>query len=135
MSDHLNEARDGDHLVELYESETFLVESVRDYLTTALVAGDHAVVVATREHRELFSAALTAAGVDVLSAERTGRYVALDAAETLSTFMVEGKPDPRLFRDAVGALVERASRGRRRVRVYGEMVAILWAGGNAEAAI
>ncbi len=68
-----------------------------------------------------------------------GRFIALDARQTLDTFMVDGSPSEQRFSDVVGGIIARAAasaRGERpRVAIFGEMVALLWADGKAEAAI
>jgi hypothetical protein len=91
------------------------------------------IVVATPEHRDAFADAIGAEGVDLEAAERDGRYRPLDAAETLSSFMVDGAPDPRRFEATAVAAIDRASVDGRHVKIYGEMVALLWADGNAAA--
>ncbi len=50
-------------------------------------------------------------------------------------FMVDGLPEPERFAEVVRSLIERAVKGRRRVRIFGEMVAQLWMEGNQAAAI
>jgi hypothetical protein len=49
--------------------------------------------------------------------------------------MVDGAPDPARFREIVEGLLARASAGGREVRVYGEMVALLWAAGDVTSTI
>lgn len=123
------------HMVEFYESDEFLGESVCRYIEPAFRGDDVVIVVATDDHRRLFEATLIGAGLDVEAARTTGRYTAVDAEETLSLFMLDGAPDPVRFETTVGGLVARAASGGRTVRVYGEMVAVLWAQGNVAAAI
>ena len=65
----------------------------------------------------------------------TSSLLVVDAAETLATFMVAETPDPALFNATIGAIVERAARGGRAVRVFGEMVALLWSDGNVAGAL
>jgi len=76
-------------------------------------------------------------GVDVAALLSQGLYVPLDAAETLSKFMVDGWPSELRFNTVIEDLIERvAARGQRRlVRVVGEMVALLWNEGNARGAV
>jgi hypothetical protein len=124
-----------DHLVEFYETESLLVESVRNFFRPALLAGDPVILVATPGHRSAFVAALEASGVDVQEARRNGRFVDLDAEETLGKFMVDGAPDPDLFDRVVGGLVRSSGRLNPRMRIYGEMVALLWDEDNRDAAI
>ncbi|MBW3546797.1 MAG: MEDS domain-containing protein [Actinobacteria bacterium] len=123
------------HLLELYEGDEVLADSVRAHLSAGLRGGETAIVVATEAHRRLFAAALSRRGVDVGAAQAAGRYLALDAGETLSRFMVDGAPDPTRFWTAMGGLVDAATGAGRRARIYGEMVALLWAEGNVAAAI
>jgi hypothetical protein len=73
--------------------------------------------------------------MDPESAKVRGQYVALDAAETLAMFMVDGSPEPQRFNQVIGNVIESVTDGRNNVRAFGEMVAILWAEGNYSAAI
>lgn len=123
------------HFVGFYETEAFLVDSVRDFLTPGLLTGDAAIVIANDAHRNAFGTALMAAGVELPEARESGRYIALDASEVLATFMVDGMPDAARFRTAIEPLLSRAMEGARNVRIYGEMVAVLWDEGNVDAAI
>jgi signal transduction histidine kinase len=78
---------------------------------------------------------MTDRGLDVAAASAEGRLILLDAAETLARFMVDGSPDPERFAEVVGGLVAKAARGRKRLRAFGEMVALLWDAGNRAAAV
>jgi hypothetical protein len=49
--------------------------------------------------------------------------------------MVESMPDAARFEATMGELVSRAAQGPRELRIYGEMVAVLWDQGNVAAAI
>lgn len=123
-----------EHVVEFYETEAFLVDTVADFVGPGLHVGGAAVVVATAAHRYAFEQALRQSGIDVEHAVDAGRYLAFDAVQLLDRFMVDGAPDAGRFREIVGAVLRRAGGDGRRVRVYGEMVALLWAAGDAEAA-
>lgn len=123
-----------DHVVELYVSEDHLAESVCDFLLPAVRGGRAALVVATADHRRRFEDELRAAGVDVDHCRRCGQYLSLDASETLSAFIVDGLPDGPRFDNAVAGLVRRMAATFGAIRIYGEMVAVLWADGNVGAA-
>lgn len=123
------------HVVEFYESHRFLVDSVRDYIAPALGGDDGIIVVAMPDHRGLFGEVLRDAGVDLDRAQSQGRYVDLDAEETLSLFMVDGQPKWPLFEKTIGLLISQVTAGNRTVRIYDEMVALLWADGNAAGAM
>jgi hypothetical protein len=78
-------------------------------------------------------------GLDIDAAAKQGRYLAVDAADALAMFMIEGMPDPVRFMQAFGNLILTAARAaggeHPRVAIFGECVQLLWAEGNAEAAI
>jgi len=77
--------------------------------------------------------------LDIRAAINQGRYVALDAAETLSTFMVNDLPDPIRFLKTVSDLIVTASKAAKgehpRVAACGECAPLLWAEGKGDAAI
>ena len=135
FTERLTQLQHGEHFVGFYETEAFLVDSVRDYLAAGLITGDAGIVVATEAHRDSFDRALMAAGIELPEAHRRGRFIALDVSETLAMFMVDGMPDAARFKAAMGQLVSRAAESARQLRIYGEMVAVLWNEGNIAAAI
>jgi signal transduction histidine kinase len=127
------------HVVQFYSDDAFLLDALAKFVGTALVDGDSVVIIATPEHRHGLAQGLANRSLNVDKAVAQGRYTALDAAETLSTFMRHGQPDPVAFRFSVGAVIARAAAASQgpasRVAAFGEMVALLLAEGNAEAAI
>ena len=124
-----------DHVVLFYEDDARLVRTVARYLFDGLSAHDNVVVVATAPHVEAFEATLDRAGIAVVDARSTGQLVMIDAAEAMSRFMVDGWPDAHAFDAEMGQLVRRAGGSDLSVRVYGEMVALLWDAGHVGAAI
>jgi signal transduction histidine kinase/CheY-like chemotaxis protein len=124
-----------EHFVQFYESDAFLLDSVSGYVADGLHSGDACIVVSTDDHRRGIEERLQAPGVGLEAASASGRYFWLDAAQTLSGFMVEGAPDPARFAEVIGGLVTRAAGGTRRVRIFGEMVSLLCQDGNPDAAL
>jgi MEDS: MEthanogen/methylotroph, DcmR Sensory domain len=125
------------HAVQFYPSDGHLLDLLSRFVGTALITGDVAIVIATREHRDGLAARLKARGFDVNVARRQGRYIALDAAGTLDKISRAGRPDDALFREVIGGLVGKLhARGERsKIAAFGEMVALLWAAGKPDAAI
>src|SRR4051794_27910738 len=127
------------HSVQFYGDDTFLVDDISRFIGASLGAGRAAVVIATGEHLRGFALRLKARGVDSDLARTQGRYICLDAADTLSRFMVDGRPDPERFLGVIGGVlacaIAAASGEQPRVAAFGEMVALLWADGNHAAAI
>src|SRR5687768_4544572 len=129
-------AGDHEHVVQFYESDDFLADSVASFFAAALRSGEACVLIATPAHRAAVEAALASAGgCDLFAARARGQYVALDAAETLALFMVDGMPDPQRMFELVDTLMRDAAQGRPGMRAFGEMVALLWAAGNRAAAL
>ncbi len=127
------------HVAQFYTDDAFLLKTLSRFIGTALGAGDSAMIVATPEHRETLDRNLRRHGLNMAKIAEQGRYVALDAAETLSKFLVDGWPDADLFAQVIGSLVERTktkSGGKeQRLAVFGEMVSLLWTQGKLEAAL
>jgi anti-sigma regulatory factor (Ser/Thr protein kinase) len=124
-----------DHDVTFYDRDTEVVADVARFVAVGLAHGERVVVVATDEHRAGIDEVLEQHGEDPVGARRTGRYLTLDAAETLATFMVDGVPRRPEFERAIGRIIDRAAADGSPVRVFGEMVALLWAHGNVSGAI
>ena len=123
--------------VQFYGEDESLLDASTRFVGAALAADDAAIVVASRSHRDALALRLTAYGLDVARVSREGRYVSIDAADTLAKFMTEGWPDATRFAAAIGGIVAAAVAASQRgnVAIFGEMVAILWAEGKTEAAI
>jgi len=127
------------HEVGFYSDDRHFLDHLTLFIGATLTSGNAAIVVATESHRNQLIPRLQAYGPAIAEAIERGRYVALDAAEALSTFMLNGMPDPVLFMKAFSNLILTASNASKvehpRVAIFGEGVHLLWAKGNAEAAI
>ena len=127
------------HEVGFYSDDRHFLDDVTGFIEAALKAGNSAIVVVTESHRRSLFAELQARGLDIGAAIEQGRYMPLDAAHTLSMFMVNGMPDPGRFLQLLDNLIvtagEAAKGANRCVSVFGECVHLLWSQGNAEAAI
>jgi hypothetical protein len=118
-----------DHVVAFYDDEAFLARTVSRFLQAGFERGERCVVIATAEHREGFEEALRARRVPVAQLRRAGHYVELDAVDTLARLAPDGELDGAYFDREVGGAMARELRGGVRLRVYGEMVALLWGRG------
>jgi PAS domain S-box-containing protein len=127
------------HGVQFYGDDAYLLDGLTRFIGGALGAGDSSIVIATKAHRDGLSKRLLSCGIDLAIATQQGRFIALDASETLAKFMVEGWPDGERFHQVVGSLVAQCRLSGRtnqsKLAAFGEMVALLWAEGKAEAAI
>jgi PAS domain S-box-containing protein len=127
--------RNSEHFVQVYETDGFLLDSLGGFIGTGLATGDACIVIATKAHLEGLEERLQTNGLDLLAARKSGQYLALDAVETLSQLMFAGSPEPGRFAQILGATIAGAAKRHNKVRLFGEMVALLWSEGNHQAAI
>ena len=112
-----------DHLVQLYTDDEFLARAVAQFVGAGFAGGEAAVIVATPTHVALFLDRVP----DAAPALARGQLVLLDAEETLERFMVDGLPDQAAFVEIVsGVLTRLRTAGYEKIRLYGEMVNLLW---------
>ncbi|HYD96129.1 MAG TPA: ATP-binding protein [Noviherbaspirillum sp.] len=127
----------GEHLVQFYDNENHLVDEIWRFINPCLRLGETALVIASRERladieMKYAPSRLTEIGVP----HHASPYIALDAELTLTSIMKNGWPDEAQFNAVIGDLMRSATReGQRHVRAYGEMVALLCADGQRDAAI
>ena len=121
----------GRHGVEIYADDRDLVASVATFLAAGLERGEPAIVVATEEHVVAFRERLEDLG---WSPDRIGgRLVTRDARETLAAIMDGSTPSREKFTEVIGRLL-RSAGGEGSPRVFGEMVDLLSADGEADGA-
>jgi hypothetical protein len=118
-----------DHLVQVYEDQKILLDSLEGFVGTGFLAGNSVIIVATADHLSALERRLLQHGFDLASLIATDQYIPLNAENLLSTFMVNGWPDEDLFMQSAKQLLIRARRNKRPVRAFGEMVALLWSAG------
>jgi hypothetical protein len=126
-----------DHLCQFYcPEDPMLATNVAKYLGEGLRAGDSVLMIATPGHLAEFLRRLEA-DATTAQARLSGRVEYHDAQETLNTLLVDGQPHWDSFDSVIRPLIEqhRARSASGKVRVYGEMVGLLWQQGNHGAAI
>jgi len=129
----------GHHEVVFYSDDRQLPDEVSQYIAAALDVGNAAIVVATESHRDGLVRRLQAYGLDIGAAIAQGRYIAVDAADVVSTFIVNDMLDSVRFLESFGNLVLKAANAAHgkhpRVAFYGEGADLLWKRGKAADAI
>jgi anti-sigma regulatory factor (Ser/Thr protein kinase) len=116
------------HLADLFSDDAALVARVSAYLGEALTAGGTAIAVCTASHRGPLLDALAGCGRG-----KPGRLIVLDAKEALEDLTVDQRIDPTRFDQVIGALVDHHARADGPLRVFGEIVDLLWRGGRVDA--
>jgi MEDS: MEthanogen/methylotroph, DcmR Sensory domain len=123
------------HVVQFYERDDELADGVTRFLLEAFRSGGAGVVIATEAHRSAFEQGLTRAGLDLEAARARGAYVAVDAGETIRDLVAGDRPDRAGVDAAVSRMIRQARQAGQPVRVYGEVVSLLWDAGLVSAAI
>jgi hypothetical protein len=125
------------HAVRFYESDRSLAMIVADFLNGGFGDGEPGIIVATPTQRAAVLRELTTRSVDVVELQRSQTLIMLDAHDTLATFMIDGKPDEAKFMSGMSEVIERACKGRSdcTVRIFGQMVDVLWQQDEHDAAI
>jgi len=124
-----------EHLVQIYQEEGAFADSLEAFVAGGLRAGESVIVIATSEHLCELESRLLKHSIDLIAADLSEQFIALEASAVLAKFMVNGWPDDVLFEQVVMGLLKRAGKGGRRVRAFGEMVAMMWARGQTAAAV
>jgi hypothetical protein len=125
------------HAVRFYENDNSLAQIVAQFLSDGLAAGSPGIIVAAPAQRGGILRELVTKSLDVVQLQRSHDLVLLDAEHTLSIFMTNGKPEAEAFKNSMCEVINRAIRGRPNctVRIYGQMVDLLWKDGQHDAAI
>jgi hypothetical protein len=124
-----------EHFVQIYQNDEALLDALEGFVAGGLRAGEGVVVIATPAHLAGLERRLSALGLDLGLASRQDRYLALDASRTLGRFMLRSWPDDILFERVITDVLRRAGKEGRRVRAFGEMVALLWEQGHTGATV
>lgn len=119
-----------DHAVVFYSDDQELLTGLARYVLDGLAADEGVIVVATPAHRAALSTVLE--GVGVLGGDQV---TWADAAATLAALSRDGVPDADGFADIVAPVIARAADTHGAVRIYGEMVALLWEAGDPGGAL
>jgi hypothetical protein len=124
-----------EHLVQIYQDEGVFMDSLEGFIAGGLNRGDGVILLATAAHLSALEERLRARGLSLSIARASEQYIALDAEEALTKFMVRGWPDAERFEQFITELLVRARGEGRRVRAFGEMVAVMWGQGLSGATV
>jgi hypothetical protein len=124
-----------DHVVQIYENDTVFLDSLAGFVAGGITSDECVIVIATEAHINALENRLKTFRFHVDELIENDTYIPLNAEETLSKFMVNGWPDENLFMQTVSTLIAKARSRNKRVRAFGEMVALLWAQGHNGATV
>jgi CheY-like chemotaxis protein len=128
------------HEVSFFADDAAVVDRYARFIASALNSGSVVISVTTEAHQISVVQRLATDGVDLAAAIEQGRYIPVDAADTLSRLLtVNDMPDPvrcaKVIDDLLTRAIEGAKRNNVRVVFCGEVAPTLLSRGNAEGAI
>lgn len=115
-----------DHIVQIYENDNTFLDSLEGFIGSGLIAGDCIIIIATDKHLQAIDTRLRHQGFNMDLLIERDQYIGIEASELLSKFMVNNWPDEVLFYESISSLLKRAQQQKRKIRAFGEMVALLW---------
>ena len=121
-----------EHFVQFYASEGAFADTLEHFIGEGLRADEAVIVIATQAHLEEMERRLRGE-VDLIAARWRGQYIPVEAEGMLARIMGDTLPAESNFRVELEGLLAQA--GRRKVRGFGEMVALLQARGAREAVL
>jgi hypothetical protein len=116
-----------EHLVNFYDNNDEFLNYLTFFTSGGFQLDETVILIATPEHLQAVKGRLSAMGLNPDTLRKEGKFITLDAQATLDLFMVEGWPDEELFKKTILSILALANSRGKRVRAFGEMVAILWA--------
>lgn len=124
-----------EHVVQLYADDAQFLDLLEAFVVAGLASGESVVLIATAAHLGALDERLVARGIHLEGPRQRDHYIAMDVDAVMPLLMVDGMPDEERLQDFADTVLQRARQGGRRLRVFGEMVAVLWAAGNTRATL
>jgi anti-sigma regulatory factor (Ser/Thr protein kinase) len=123
------------HAVSFYVHDQDVVDEIARFVAEGVRQEGRALVVATSQHRKALGETLRAMGHDPDEPPVADHLLLLDAKETLRSFTtVSGLDRDRFLASVVQRVIDAGADGAP-VRVFGEMVSLLWEAGDVQEAI
>ena len=124
------------HFAQFHRDSEDATKSVALYVETGLRRKNGVLAVLGAAHKDMLLERLRRNDLEPEKFRRSGQLHILDAEPTLKHIMRGDMPDWETFRSVIGKSIESVQGfGGTTVRVYGELVSMLWRDGKADAAI
>jgi len=125
----------GNHIVQVCQNETSQAEILTQYVMEGLANGEGIVIIARPALRKAVISKMDALGLDVHAFKSQGQIKFFDAEFLLAGFLIDGVLDEQAFQQFVASPVLSVQLKFGKVRVFGEMVDVLWKNDQQDLAI
>ena len=119
-----------EHLVQIYDNDQIFLNTLEGFAGTGILAGETVIIIATASHIASLNKRLLKHGFDIDHLRAINQYVTLDVKDILSKVLVDDWLDENLFNKFIINLIDHGKEGNRKVRAFGELVAVLWEKGH-----
>ena len=123
------------HLVQVYENERVFIETLEGFAGSGFLTGESVAVVATPAHLSVLNSRLKNQGFQLEALINKQQYFPVDAEQLLRKLIPKTKLNTTFLSEFTSGILDNASRSGRKLRIFGEMVALLWARGQSKEAI
>lgn len=124
----------GNHIVQLYQDEDDLGESLARFTASGLALGEGVAFCGSTNRWQTLCERLRAAGIDTHGAVLRGQLRLFASRVILSSCMSHAVPDRLAFNEAVGGILNLMRVRYPVLRVFGQLTDDLWASGRRAAA-
>jgi hypothetical protein len=123
-----------DHVLQVYRTDEMFLNTLEEFVSSGIKSGDCIIIIGTINHVSALEKRLQK-DFDIEALTYDNQLILLNTETTLGSFMRNGEPDESLFNTFLTNLMAKAKVNDRKIRAFGEMVAVLWAQGNTNATL
>lgn len=119
----------GNHTVQICLNESSQVDLVTNYIKEGLLNGEAVIIIANPKLRQIIKSKMgvfSFNGKNIQELQVQGQIKLFDAESILSTLRIDGVLEEDLFHECVAVPIYNAKSNYGKVRIFGEMVDILW---------
>jgi hypothetical protein len=122
---------DSRHVVHFYQEDFELISNLSAFISEGISNGENCIVVATASHIEELQKHFSPELQELINSNKH-LLLLMDADKTLTTIMEKDRISTRLFDNNVRNQIKEVASTGMPLRIFGEMVAILWRNGHAQ---
>jgi|GEM_PF-3971629 len=124
-----------DHQLVFYDHDTFLGDTVADYLVDGLQNDEAVLVAATPAHWEIIQQELILRGIELVSVLKSGQLIFVDAELIAQEVLQNDRINAKAFYALVPPRLAELRQYSSTIRIYGEVVDVLVAKNHVKAAL